>query len=168
MKFSYFGAMRLSSVHWMGVLLLFAGLPGFAQQPNSSKIKPIAKFKPPVVVTKLGRTASPQATVSLLELPDLVQVPLRAWDAKGNAYRVVYYQAMYTRKVVTEDEATGEAKPSTDMIAADFTQTPLPARWIQAITAAPKKGEKIHFFDVIVVDEKGRRFMAPDLLLTID
>ena len=168
MKFSYFGPMRNIKNSWLWFILLLVGLPVFAQKPDPPKITPIAKFKPPAVTTKLGRAASPQANVSIQELPDLVQVPLRAWDAKGNPYRVVYYQVMYTRKVVTEDEATGEAKPSTDMLASDFIQTPLPARWIQAITASPKKGEKLHFFDIIVVDEKSRRFMAPDLLLTFD
>ena len=168
MNFSYFGTMRKTHALGILVMLLLAGFHGWAQKPDPPKTTSVAKFKPPVVTTKLGRTVSPQANVSLLELPDLVQVPLRAWDAKGNPYRIVYYQVIYTRKVVTEDESTGEAKPSMDMISSDFTQTPLPPRWIQAITASPKKGEKLHFFDVMAVDDKGRRFMAPDLLLTFE
>lgn len=168
MNFSYFTLMRKMPVLGLFFFSLLVGLTAYSQKPNPPKITPIAKFKPPVVTTKLGRAASPQTSIPVQEIPDLVRLSLRAWDAKGNNYRVVYYQLMYTRRVVTEDENTGEAKPAMDMISSDFFQTPLTTRWIDAISAAPKKGEKLHFFDVMAIDEKGRRFLAPDLIVTFE
>lgn len=159
--------MRKSTLVWLVGLLLVATQSGWAQPTTQPKITPIAKFKPPVVSTQLGRATGANAQLNAVEIPDVAKLPLRVWDAKGNAYPVVYYQVMYTRKVVTEDEATGEVKPAWDMLSSNFTQTPLPTRWINALSEAPKKDETIHFFDVIAVDPKGRRFFAPDLKITL-
>ena len=48
-----------------------------------------------------------------------------------------------------------------------FTSTPLPKVWIDNIKDSFQKDEELYFFDIIVKDNKDRKFFAPDLKITV-
>jgi hypothetical protein len=84
-------------------------------------------------------------------------------DDKNNAYKVVYYQFIYTRKAFTEDEKTGKMSPTTSLAADFFTSTPLPERWVRIIKEDIQPGEQLFFCDIIVKDTTGQSFYAPNI-----
>ena len=69
-------------------------------------ITKVAKFKPPVVQTFLGRNIN-GATVTVDEANQLIDLPLKITDDKNNVYTVTSYQFMYKKKSVIENEQTG-------------------------------------------------------------
>lgn len=134
-------------------------------QPPKNKITPVQKFKPPVVKTMLGNYAD-SVSLNPEEAIALVSEKLRVADGKIN-YTIASYQFAYKRVTVSEDETTGRAYPSSDMIADVFKVTPLPAVWQNNIKENLKKGELLYFFDVTVKDTQGRLFFAPELKIHI-
>ncbi len=146
-------------------LLLFmaASFISIAQKPAITKV---AKFKPPVVQIFLGVNTN-GATVTKEEASQLITLPLKITDAKKNSYAVDSYQFLYKRKGVIQDEETGKTQTTFTTVADRFTTTPLPKIWIDNIQNNFQKDEELYFFDVVVKDESGRRFFAPDLKLTI-
>jgi hypothetical protein len=152
------------------LLAVICNSHAFAQAPkkSDSTVVKIAKFKPPVVQTYLGGyTSDTPRIISADEGKNIIGLYLRVTDKKNNKYTITHYGFSYTRVGVTEDEETGAVSPETDMIADDFTTTPLPPVWAKTIQDTLQKGEELHFYDVIVKDIKGRIFYAPDLKFII-
>ena len=134
-----------------------------AQKPVVTKV---AKFKPPVVQTFLGINTN-GAAVTKEEAAELIALPLKITDAKKNAYVIDSYQFLYKRKSVVQDEETG-AKQSTFTTVSDrFKVTPLPGIWIDNLKGGLQKDEQLYFFDIVVKDNAGRIFSAPELKITI-
>jgi hypothetical protein len=48
-----------------------------------------------------------------------------------------------------------------------FKTTPLPKVWVDNLKNGFQKDEELYFFDIIVKDNKDRKFFAPDLKITI-
>ena len=151
-----------------GFAILFCAMSVSAQTQGSKKgTTTISKFKPPVLITSLGKYKTSGA-IPLIEVDDLVALPLRITDEKNNVYQVSSYQFMYKKVGVTEDEVTGKVSPTTSISANLFKVTPLPHIWIQKIGEEKKRGEELFFFDVIARDKNGRVMYAPDLKLTVE
>lgn len=159
--------LRLKNLGLILVLLVF-GSSLFAQTPRTVTPKTVAakKYSPPKLTTLIGTTTD-SATVSVDEALKLIAQPLRIFDDKKTAYAVASYQFMYTRKGVTEDEGTGKVSPATSIVDAMFKTTPLPELWQKNITEQLKSGESLFFFDVVVKDNQGHLYFAPNLKLKI-
>ena len=134
-----------------------------AQKPVITKI---AKFKPPVVQTFLGVNNN-GAVVTKEEAEQLIALPLKITDAKKNTYPIDSYQFLYKRKSVVEDEETGKKQSTFTTLADIFKATPLPEVWVDNLKGGFQKDEEIYFFDIVVEDNTGRKFPAPELKITI-
>lgn len=134
-----------------------------AQKPVITKV---AKFKPPVVQSFLGVNTN-GAAVTKEEASQLIALPVKITDAKKNNYTIDSYQFLYKRKGAIQDEETGKTETTFTTVADRFTTTPLPKIWIDNLKDTFQKDEELYFFDIVVKDNSGRRFFAPDLKITI-
>lgn len=153
-------------------LVLVATLFSLAVSAQTIKPKPgtvtlVAKFKPPVVNTFLGRNIN-GATVTVLEGQQLVGLPLRITDSAKNIYTVISYQFLYRKKSVVENEQTGKKEFSWTTLSDRFTVTPLPLVWRNNISPQVQKQEELYFFDILVADKLGRKFFAPEIKIKIN
>ncbi len=140
-----------------------AALISVAQKPSVTKI---AKFKPPVVQSFLSINTNGDS-VTKEEASQLIALPLKITDAKKNTYTIDSYQFLYKRKGVIQDEETGKKENTFTTVADIFKVTPLPQIWIDNIRGGFQKDEVLYFFDIVVKDDAGRRFFAPELKITI-
>jgi len=145
------------------VLSLFAGFTSFAQNGAITKV---SKFKPPAVKSYLGiNTNGPTVTVD--EANQLIALPLKITDDKKNIYTVQSYGFVYRRKGIVQDEETGKKNVTFTTLADKFKTTPLPKVWIDNLKNGFQKDEQLYFYDIVVKDDKDRKFFAPDLKITI-
>jgi len=144
---------------------LFVG-PSFIAAAQNPVITKVAKFKPPVVQTFLGINTN-GASVTKEEAEQLIALPLKITDAKKNVYAVDSYQFLYKRKSVIQDEETGKKQSTFTTVADKFKATPLPKVWIDNLKDGFQKDEELYFFDIVVKDNAGRIFPAPELKITI-
>lgn len=135
----------------------------FAQD---SVITKVPKFKPPVVKSYLGINTN-GATVTIQEAQQLITLPLKITDAKKNIYTVESYHFLYKKKGVIQDEKTGKKSTVFTIVSDLFKTTPLPKTWIDNIKDGFQKDEELYFFDIVVKDNKNRKFFAPDLKITL-
>lgn len=136
----------------------------FAQsQPAITKVP---KFKPPVVTAFLGVNKN-GATVTVDEAVQLISLPLKIKDDKGNVYPIDSYQFLYRKKGGIQDEQTGKVTVTFTVESARFTSTPLPKIWIDNLKDGFQKDEQLYFFDIVVKDKEGRGFFAPELKIMI-
>lgn len=151
------------------LFLLLTLIAGFAKGQVTQKpvAKTFVKFKPPVVKTYLGKISGKEATASIVEIKNIVLLPLKVVDDKEANYSINSYQFIYKRIGITEDEESGKTSPQTDIVSNHFTTTPLPEVWQKNIIDGLRKGEEIYFFDIIAIDKQGRRFFAPELKITV-
>lgn len=137
----------------------------FSQQTSGKPvITKITKFKPPVVKSYLGINTN-GATVTLDEANQLIALPLKITDATGNSYKIDSYHFLYKKRGVIQDEQTGRQQTTFTTVASLFDKTPLPKVWIDNIQNGFQKEEEMHFFDIVVKDNAGRKFFAPDLTI---
>jgi hypothetical protein len=101
------------------------------------------------------------------EASQLAGLPLKVTDDKKNIYTVTSYGFIYKRKGVIEDEESGGKKIAFTTLADKFNETPLPKIWIDNLKDGFQKDEELYFYDILVKDDKGRKFFAPDLKITI-
>jgi hypothetical protein len=139
------------------------GLVSFAQDPVITKVP---KFKPPVVKSYLGINTN-GAVVTKEEAAQLIYLTLKITDEKKNIYSIDSYHFLYKKKGVVQDEETGKKSTTFTNLADLFKTTPLPKVWIDNIKDGFQKDEELYFFDIIVKDNKNRKFFAPDLKITI-
>ena len=123
--------------------------------------KPL-KIKPPHLRTFLG-VLTDSIVAPIEQVKAVLGAPLKVMDVNNNLLTLTYYQFLYKRKAVTEDEKTGKLSPTTSTAFESFTTTPLPARWVNIIKSTLVAGEELYFFDVIAKDSKGFPFYAPNL-----
>jgi hypothetical protein len=143
----------------------------FAQKPKpkpATTAKPAGfqKFTPPKLISMLG-IRSDSAVVFREEALQLIALPLRVTDDKKNVYTISSYQAMYKRRAVTEDEASGKVTPVVNTVINNFKTTPLSPIWIKILTEQLRVGEELDFFDIVVKDAQGRLMFAPDLKIKV-
>lgn len=146
--------------------LLLGASAMFSQAQTKPPGKPMQPFKPPKVTTTLLKYAD-SAFVTAQEAAQLISFPIQVTDDKKTVYTIDSYQFAYKRLIVSEDENTGKAYNSTDMISDRFKTTPLPVIWQETIKSTLQKGEQLYFFDVTAKDAKGRLFFAPELKIYI-
>lgn len=129
-------------------------------------ITAVVKFKPPVVKTFLGKNNG-EATVTIDEANQLVNLPLKITDEKNNVYTISSYQFLYKKKSVIENEETGKKEITFTQTANLFKATPLPKVWRDNISGILQKDEQLFFFDVIVNDKQNRKFFAPNVKIIV-
>jgi hypothetical protein len=156
--------MKLSLKSFLFIFLCIS--LSFMAVAQKQVITKVAKFRPPVVHTFLGINTN-GATVTKEEAEQLIALPLKITDSKKNAYAIDSYQFLYKRKSVVQDEETGKKQSTFTMVADKFKATPLPKVWIDNLNGGFQKDEEIYFFDIVVKDNTGRIFSAPDLKITI-
>jgi hypothetical protein len=138
------------NVKELGLLLfaLFLLIAATAQTkkptPKNNVITPVVKFKPPAVKTFLGRNEK-EATVTVDEANQLVNLPLKIVDDKNTTYTISSYQFLYKKKSVIEDEETGKRSTVFTNTADLFKVTPLPKVWKENISGGLQKGEELYF-----------------------
>lgn len=145
------------------IAFIATGLMSFAQD---SIITKVPKFKPPVVKSYLGNNTN-GAAVTKEEASQLISLPLKIMDEKKNIYAIESYHFLYKRKGVIQDEETGKKSVTFTNLADLFKTTPLPKAWIDNLKDGFQKDEELYFFDIVVKDNKNRRFFASDLKITI-
>ena len=146
-----------------GFVLLSALAQGsFAQQ----KTQPKVAFKPPVVKVYLGGHSNGDS-ISKETAKILLPLPLLIIDSKKTEYKVENYQFLYRKKSYIPDAKTGKDEATFTISAGVFTETPLPKVWIDNVGLNLLKGEEFYFFDIIVKDKQGNRFLAPEFKLFI-
>ena len=145
----------------------------FAQKPKPVAAKPVTakpggfqKYTPPKLTSMLG-IRSDSVTVVLEEALQLVKLPLKVTDDKKNVYTIASYQAVYKRRGVTEDEASGKVTPTVNPVIDNFKTTPLSSIWIKILSEQLRAGEELYFFDIVVKDAQGRLMFAPDLRIKV-
>jgi hypothetical protein len=106
-------------------------------------------------------------TLNVTEAENIINKPLKIFDDNKAVYVISSYQFIYRRKVVTEDEITGKAIPTSSMVAGTFKTTPMPDIWINSVKEQVSPGEELHFFDIIAKDAQGRIMYAPDFKIKV-
>jgi hypothetical protein len=151
--------------------VIFVSSHSFAQAIVTTNTPPVLtsvpKFRPPVVKSFLGGGYTGDTTMSVEVAKTIIGLPLTVRDKKNNFYTITHYGFAYKRVGVTEDEETGAVSPETDVVADEFTTTPLPAIWTKTIIETLHKGEVLSFYDIIVKDSKGNIFFAPGISFTM-
>jgi hypothetical protein len=151
---------------FLSITIIFAQQKPTVIKKGERKIA-VAKFKPPKLKSFLGDFSDTLLQVSVDVAEKLVTLPIKITDTKNGKYTISSYYCMYTKKVVTEDEQTGKAIPTTSMTADLFRASPLPNIWQKNIIDELKVGEEIYFFDVVVTDQLGRVLFAPNIKIRV-
>ena len=126
-----------------------------------------AKFKPPVVKTYFAGINGSKDSVNVATGKAIIDSSLKVIDAKGNTYTITHYQFALKRIGSIEDDSTGVVSSTSDIVADNFTSTPLTDIWRKTIRETLVKGEEFHFVDIIVTDDKGNYFYAPEVRIGI-
>jgi len=152
------------------VAFLFSFLFSFAadaQNKQSNKpVPPIPKEKLPHLKSFLG-IYTDSVSAPAIEVASMIGTPLRITDEKNNVYTVTYYEFLYKRLAVKEDEATGKLSPTYSIASEHFKLTPLSELWVKKIREDIKAGEELFFFDILVKDALGHVMYAPDLKIMV-
>jgi hypothetical protein len=127
---------------------------------------PAMNVKPPKLKTFLG-ILSDTMTIPVDQAKAVMGTSLRVVDENNNILKVTYYQMMYRKRVISEDDVSGKQYAALKLLSEDFTVTPLPGSWVRTITEELSSGEEILFFDIIAKDAKGLPFYAPNLKIII-
>ena len=135
----------------------------FAQQKTT---QPKPKFKPPVVNVYLGGHPNGDS-ISKETAKILLPLPLLIIDQKKEEYSVENYQFLYRKKSYIPAPKTGKEEAAYTISAGIFSVTPLPKIWVDNVGFNLLKGEEFYFFDIIVKDKKGNRFLAPNFKLYV-
>ena len=144
-------------------LISTLGFTSFGQQNPAGKP---GKFKPPEVQSSLGGHRNGD-TVNSATAKLILPLPLVIIDIAKNGYTVENYRFLYKKKAFNQNPETGKIEESFTLSAGVFTKTPLPKVWIDNVGLDLLKGEELYFFEIIVHDKNGHRFLAPDLKLFI-
>ena len=153
------------------LLLTFSGFQNVNAQNDKTKTKASAvtqpqKIKAPKLKTSLG-FFSDSVVISIEQAKAILGSSLKVTDDKNNLLNITYYQFLYKRKAMKEDEQTGKLSPTTSIVSDYFTSTPLPIKWIKIINEDLVAGEELYFFDVIAKDSQGRPFYSSNLKIII-
>ena len=148
------------------LIIFLSGFTVFTSSAQDGAVTKVAIFKPPVVKSYLGVNTN-WAAVTIEESNQLIALPLKITDDKNNNYTVQSYGFVYRRKGVVQDEETGKKTMNFTTLADKFKNTPLPKIWVDNLKSGFQKGEQLYFYDIVVTDNKDRKFFAPDLKITI-
>jgi hypothetical protein len=125
------------------------------------------KFKPPVVKTYFAGIHGTKDTISVVLGKQIIDSSLKIVDAKGTSYTVTHYEFTFKRIGGLENDSTGVITPVEDMVADQFSTTPLTDIWRKSIRETLTKGEEFRFCDIIVTDNNGHYFYAPEVKIAI-
>ena len=149
------------------LFFIFNGIQNVNAQNDKTKSNTTAnkqpqKIKAPKLKTSLGNF-SDSVVISVEQAKAILGGSLKVTDEKNNLLTITYYQFLYRRNAVTEDEQTGKLSPTKSMVSDYFTSTPLPEKWTRIISQDLTPGEELYFFDVIAKDSQGRPFYSSNL-----
>jgi hypothetical protein len=146
-------------VFFLGLIISFSSV---AQTPTKSGSQSVKKIKPPKLYTSLG-IFKDSMVAPVDQVKSLIGNPLIVKDSLNQNYTITYYQVVYKRQALTEDEKTGKISPTVYPVVQNFTQTPLTSLWIKILKEELLPKEELYFMDIIVKDMKGNLFYAPNL-----
>lgn len=104
-------------------------------------------------------------TVSVETAKLILPLPLEVTDLQKNKYVMENYRFLYRRKSTVIEN--GKPVENFTISAATFIDVPLPKVWVENVGRDLQPGEMFYFFDIIVHDKEGHRFLAPDLKIFI-
>jgi hypothetical protein len=148
------------------LLLVVITTCNYAMAQKKPKAKN-SKFKPPVVKTFFAGMHGVKDSVNVATGKQIIDSSLKVVDAKGNSYTITHYQFALKRIGGVENDSTGIVTPVSDIVADNFTTTPLTDIWRKTIRETLTKGQEFHFVDIIVTDNKGNYFYAPEVRIGI-
>ncbi len=128
---------------------------------------PAKKIKLPKLTTSLANVSDSVVTINVEQAKSIIGNSLKVMDDKMKQYKILYYDFLYKRNAVKEDEKTGKISATTTLAEDHFSISPLPALWTNIIKEQLKSGEELYFFDIIVQDDKGAARYAPNLKILI-
>lgn len=146
-------------VFFLGLMITFSSV---AQTTTKSGSQSVKKIKPPKLYTSLG-IFKDSMVAPVNQVKSLIGNPLIVKDSMNQNYTVTYYQVVYKRQALTEDEKTGKISTTVYPVIQNFTQTPLPPLWLKILKEELLPKEELYFMDIIVKDKKGNVFYAPNL-----
>lgn len=89
-------------------------------------------------------------------------------DDHGMAYTITRFRITYKRKAQYKDDETGKVFNTTMLLSREFFNTPkLEPIWITNIKSNLQAGEEFTIDTVVVTDEAGHKYMAPDLFFQL-
>lgn len=141
--------------------LSFLSISLFAQTVKTEKTTP---FKPPVVVTSLGDHKNGDS-VSVGEAARLLSNPVMVNDLQGKPLSIVSYGFRYKKMSFAQNPEDGKFQKMFTTVAGRFEAPVLPVIWVSSLKDELKPEEEFYYFDVMVKDNQGRKFYAPDLKL---
>lgn len=148
------------------LLFLFCTASLVSNAQEKEVITKVKKFKPPVVQIIWGNSTN-NAKVSRDEAIKLLSLPIKIIDSARQNYTVDNYRFLYRSKSIIENEQTGKKEIAFTVTSDKFITTPLSKVWIDNLKNNLLPDEELFFFDVLVKDNLGRLFFAPDLKITI-
>lgn len=145
------------------VLLVFVMNTATAQSGvfKNGKVKVVTK-------TYIGKFTGNPVKLTLEQAKQALSAYLQVIDQNNNVYEISSYQLAYYRVSMTEDEVTGKVSPTTTLVSDRFYKTPLPQSWKKVIDEDLQKGEELVFFDIIALDQNGKKFFAPNLKIVVE
>jgi hypothetical protein len=151
----------------IALLLLIVMASNTVIAQRKSKTAKTAKFKPPVIKTFFAGIHGVKDSVPVATGKQIIDSSLTVTDAKGNSYTITHYQFAFKRIGGLENDSTGVVSAVSDIVADNFIATPLTDIWRKTIRETLTKGEEFHFTDIIVTDNKGNYFYAPEVRIGI-
>ena len=135
----------------------------FSLMVGSGFVMAQQKSAVPKRMTFLGGHRNDTVNVRTAKL--LLSMPLQITDAQKGTYSIESYRFGYRRKGFAIED--GKAKPNTTLQSALFSQSPLPDIWIRNVGENLRSGDELLFFDILVRDKNGQRYLAPDIKISV-
>lgn len=148
----------------LSLFLLFSIFNSYAQVKQKTVIKP--ETQPIVYQSYWGPVKS--GVVSASQIKATAQAPILVRDNNKGVYEVIGFRISYVFKGSAKDEQSGEIKSVNDLRVSDFNNTnTLPAQWFESIRDNVKEGDQIIFSKIIFKNSSGKRFLAPEIRITV-
>jgi hypothetical protein len=148
----------------LSLFLLFSLFNSYAQVKPKTLIKP--ETQPIVYQSYWGPVKS--GVVSASQIKATAQAPILVRDNNKGVYEVIGFRISYVFKGSAKDEQSGEIKSVNDLRVSDFNNTnTLPAQWFESIRDNVKEGDQIIFSKIIFKNSFGKRFLAPEIRITV-
>jgi hypothetical protein len=148
----------------LSIFLLLSLYNSFAQVKPKTLINP--ETQPLVYQSYWGPVKT--GVVSSSQIKASAQAPILVRDNNKGVYEVIGFRISYLFKGSTKDEQSGEIKSVKDLRVSDFNNTnTLPAQWFESIRDNVKEGDQIIFSKIIFKNSSSKRFLAPDIRITV-
>ncbi|MBY0478286.1 MAG: hypothetical protein K2Q24_11610 [Chitinophagaceae bacterium] len=133
---------------------------------STAQQKPAPTLKPPPLQSFWGSTKG--GNLPLEMVLGIIDSALWVMDDKKVRYRISRFMIVYKSKDKFEDEKTGEIKTRFNITSANFKNSGLLSSiWQKSLYEQIKKDDELMITDIIVQNNKGSYFAAPDIIIRI-